>query len=134
MSFSFKKGDKVALVGHNGAGKSTIFEQRENGKERTNMFRKRKMTMIIRNEYDGFMRRKEIRTYRSCLGMLKHLRKQVLKTDPWARIMQLRGHAIKLHDPWARIMQLDGVPTLVIHQTEAPGVVTVRLVDSEIET
>jgi len=107
----------VALVGHNGAGKSTIFEQRENGKERTNMFRKRKMTMIIRNEYDGFMRRKEIRTYRSCLGMLKHLRKQVLKTDPWARIMQL-----------------DGVPTLVIHQTEAPGVVTVRLVDSEIET
>jgi len=80
------------------------------------MLRRRNMIMIIKNEHDGFVRRKEIRTYRSCLAMLKHLRKQELKTDPGARIMQLGG-----------------VPTLVIHRTEAPGVVTVRLVEKETE-
>jgi|GEM_PF-4534111 hypothetical protein len=81
------------------------------------MLRKRNMIIIMKNEYDSFMRKQEIRTIRSSSSMLKNLRKKALKTDPRARIMLL-----------------DGVPTLVIHQTEAPGVVTVCLVEKETET
>lgn len=81
------------------------------------MLRKRKMTMIMKNEYDSSMRKQEIQTYRSSSGLLKYLRKKALKKDPCARIMQI-----------------DDVPTLVIHRTEAPGVITVRLVEKEAET
>jgi hypothetical protein len=81
------------------------------------MLRKRKMIMIMKNEYDSFMRKQEIQTYRSSSGFLKYLRKKALRIDPWARIIQI-----------------DEVPTLVIHRTEAPSVVTVRLVEKETET
>jgi len=81
------------------------------------MLRKRKVIMIIKNEYDCFMRKQELRTYRSSSGMLKYLRKKALKIDPCARIIQI-----------------DDVPTLVIHRTETPGVITVCLVEKETET
>lgn len=80
------------------------------------MLRKRKMIMIMKNEYDSSMRKQEIQSYRSSSGMLKYLCKKALKKDPWARVMPV-----------------DDVPTLVIHRTEAPGVVTVRLVEKETE-
>jgi hypothetical protein len=57
-----------------------------------------------------------MQTYRSRSGILKISFKKAL-----------------IKDPWARIMPVDDVPTLVIHRTEASGVVTVRLVEKETE-
>ena len=60
-------------------------------------------------------RKKEILTYRSCLGMLKHLRKLALRTDPNARIMQLSGEY-----------------TLVVHLPKTPILITVRQLEEEV--
>jgi hypothetical protein len=82
----------------------------------TNMLKRRKM--IISLERDGIVSSsKEIRSFRSCSNMLKHLKKQAQQTDPWARIMDL-----------------DGVPTLVHHRIGTPDKITVRLLDAEKET
>ena len=73
--------------------------------------------MIISLERDGIVSSsKEIRSFRSCSNMLKHLKKQAQQTDPWARIMEL-----------------DDVPTLVCHRKGSPNKITVRLVDTETE-
>jgi hypothetical protein len=73
----------------------------------------RRHKMIISLERDGIVSSKEVRTFLSCSGMLKHLRKQAKQTDPWAKIMEL-----------------DDVPTLVCHRKGSPNKITVRLVDS----
>lgn len=79
------------------------------------MLRKRKMIIIMKNQADGFMRTKEIRTYRSSLSMLKYLHKKALKMDPWARIIIIGNES-----------------NLVIHQAfGGAGVITVRVVEKE---
>lgn len=78
------------------------------------MLRRRKM--IISLERDGIVSSKEIQTFRSCAGMLKHLRIQAQQTDPGARIMEL-----------------DDVPTLVCHRKGTPDKITVHLLDAETE-
>ncbi len=72
--------------------------------------------MIISLERDGIKSSKEVNSFLSCSSMLKHLRKQAQKTDPWARIMEL-----------------DDVPTLVCHRNGSPNKITVRLIHTETE-
>jgi hypothetical protein len=72
------------------------------------------MVISIKNEVDGFIRRKEILSNWSCLNVLKHLKKQVL-----------------IKDPYARIMNLGGVLTLVVHRIETTVLITVSLVEKE---
>ncbi|MFV0361472.1 MAG: hypothetical protein ACK5LL_00060 [Suipraeoptans sp.] len=72
--------------------------------------------MIISLERDGIKSNKEVNSFLSCSSMLKHLRKQAKKTDPWARIMEL-----------------DEVPTLVCHRNGSPNKITVRLIHTETE-
>ena len=92
--------------------KSTLIRQRESGKKNKYASRRK---MIISLERDGIVSSKEIRTYRSCIGMLKHLKKQTQQTDKWARIMEFH------------------VPTLVCHRKGSPNKITVCLVDTETE-
>jgi hypothetical protein len=72
--------------------------------------------MVITLKKNGFESSREVGTFRSCSSMLKHLRKEALRTDPGARIMELNG-----------------VPTLVIHGSYPPGMLTVCLVDNKAE-
>lgn len=80
------------------------------------MLRRHKMVISIKNEVDGFMRRKEILSNSSCINLLKHLKKQAL-----------------IKDPYARIMNLGGVPTLVVHRIETLVLITVRLIEKGTE-
>lgn len=71
------------------------------------------MIIVIKNQADGFIRTKDIRTYRSSLGMLKYLHNKALKIDPAARILTI-----------------DDEPTLVIHRVGGvPGLLTVRIIE-----
>lgn len=77
------------------------------------MFRRKRM--IVSLDRNGVVVNKEVRTFRSCVGMLKHLKKQAKQTDPYVRIMELKG-----------------MLTLVYHGAEGMDLITVRLVEKEI--
>lgn len=64
--------------------------------------------MIIKIERNGIVSKKELKSFRSCMGMLKHLRKEAYRIDPCARIMVLNN-----------------IPTLLIHRTDNPDMITV---------
>ncbi len=73
----------------------------------------RRHKMIIQIERSGHESSREVRSFRSCLGMLKKLKRQAKRTDPLARIMVLNG-----------------VPTLVVHREGPPSMFTVRLAET----